>query len=72
MDSWTIKEGSPNQGSFEPLQTSAQGISISEAMPKMAEQFKYMTRIESLNSQEGDHNRGTVRLNTGFPRAPWA
>jgi hypothetical protein len=67
MDSWTIKEGSANQGSFEPLQTSAPGISISEAMPKMAEQFKYMTRIESLNSQEGDHNRGTVRLNTGFP-----
>lgn len=67
MDTWTIKEGSPNQGSFEPCKTSADGISISEAMPKMAEQFKYMTRIESLNSQEGDHNRGTVRLNTGFP-----
>lgn len=67
MDSWTIKAGSPNQGSFEPLKTTADGIELSEAMPKMAEQFKYMTRIESLNSQEGDHNRGTVRLNTGFP-----
>jgi hypothetical protein len=66
MDTWTIKVGSPNQGSFEPLKTSAQGIEISEAMPKMAEQFKYMNRIESLNSQEGDHMRGTVRLNTGF------
>jgi len=67
MDTWTIKTGSANQGSFEGLQTSAQGIEISEAMPKMAEQFKYMTRIESYNSQEGDHNRGTIRNNTGFP-----
>jgi Protein of unknown function (DUF1501) len=67
MDTWTIKTGSANQGSFEALKTSADGIEISEAMPKMAEQFKYMTRIESLNSQEGDHNRGTIRMNTGFP-----
>jgi len=66
MDTWTIKTGSANQGSFEALKTSADGIEISEAMPKMAEQFKYMTRIESYNSQEGDHNRGTVRNNTGF------
>jgi hypothetical protein len=67
MDTWTIKTGSPNQGSFEALKTSADGIEISEAMPKMAEQFKYLTRIESYNSQEGDHNRGTIRANTGFP-----
>jgi len=67
MDTWTIKTGSPNQGSFEALKTTADGIEISEAMPKMAEQFKYMTRIESYNSQEGDHNRGTIRNNTGFP-----
>ena len=36
MDTWTIKVGSPNQGSFEPLKTSAPGIEISEAMPKVA------------------------------------
>jgi len=67
MDIWTIKTGSANQGSFNALKTSADGIEISEAMPKMAEQMKYMVRIESLDSQEGDHNRGTIRMNTGFP-----
>ena len=40
---------------------------ISEAMPKMDEQMKYMVRIESLNSQEGDHQRGTYRMLTGYP-----
>jgi len=67
MDMWTIKTGSDNKGSFDPIKTSADGIEISSAMPKMAEQFKHMVRIESLNSQEGDHNRGTIRMNTGFP-----
>jgi hypothetical protein len=67
MDIWTIKTGSANQGPFEAIKTSANGIEISEAMPKMAEQMKYMVRIESLNSQEGDHERGTYRMLTGYP-----
>lgn len=67
MDLWTIKKDSPNQGSFEPIKTSAPGVEISEAMPKVAEQFKYLTKIESLNSQEGDHARGRFRLTHAFP-----
>src|SRR5262249_9153721 len=67
MDLWTIKTGSQNQGSFEPLKTSASGVSISEAMPKVAAQFKNLIKIESLNSQEGDHNRGRFRLTHAFP-----
>jgi hypothetical protein len=67
MDLWTIKEGSANQGAFDPLKTTAPGIEISSAMPKVAEQFMHLSRIESLNSQEGDHGRGTFRMNTGFP-----
>jgi len=67
MDLWTIKTGSQNQGSFEPIKTSAPGVMISEAMPKVAEQFKHLIKIESLNSQEGDHNRGRFRLTHAFP-----
>jgi hypothetical protein len=67
MDLWTIKTGSVNQGAFQAINTSAKGIDISEVMPKMAEQMKHMVRIESLNSQEGDHSRGTIRMLTGFP-----
>jgi len=66
MDQWTIKEGSPNQGSFDALQTKAPGIKISEAMPKMAEIFDKMDRV-TINSAEGDHNRGQFRLTHGFP-----
>src|SRR5262249_16126948 len=31
------------------------------------EQMKYMVRIESLDSRENNHRRGTIRMNTGFP-----
>jgi len=65
MDTLTIKAGSANQGAFEPLKTSADGIEISEAAPKMAEQFKYMWKIESYNSGDGDHGGGTM-INTTF------
>src|SRR5271166_4001297 len=58
MDTWTIKEGSGNQGSFDPYKTTAPGIEISSAMPKVAAQFKHLSRIESFNSREGDHARG--------------
>ncbi len=67
MDLWDIKSGSPNQGSFEAAKTTANGIEISEAMPKVAEQFKHMSVIRSLNSKNGDHRGGTVTMLTGRP-----
>jgi hypothetical protein len=67
MDLWSIKTGSANQGPFEAIKTTADGMEISEALPKMAQQMKYMVRIESLNSRENNHRRGTIRMNTGFP-----
>jgi uncharacterized protein (DUF1501 family) len=67
LDLWTSKVGSANQGSFEPLKTAAPGVSISESMPKVAAQFKNLIKIESLNSQEGDHGRGRFRLTHAFP-----
>jgi uncharacterized protein (DUF1501 family) len=67
MDLWTTKEGSQNQGSFEAIETSAPGVKIPESMPKVAKQFKNLIKIESLNSQEGDHARGRFRLTHAFP-----
>jgi hypothetical protein len=67
MDLWSSKEGSQNQGSFEALQTAADGVKICESMPKVAAQFKNLIKIDSLNSQEGDHARGRFRLTHAFP-----
>lgn len=67
MDTWDIKVGSPNQGDFMPVETAAPGIKIGETMSETAKHFKNLSVIRSLNSREGDHARGTFRLNHVFP-----
>lgn len=67
MDTWAIQEGSPNQGSFSSIETAVPGIRIGELMEETAKRFKNLSVIRSLNSREGDHARGTYRLNHVFP-----
>jgi len=70
MDLWDIHVGSPNQGDFQPIETAASGIKIGEVMKETAKEFKNLSVIRSLNSREGDHGRGTYRLNHAFPPSP--
>ena len=70
IDLWDMKPGSPNGGEHKPKPTAASGIEISEHLPKVAAQFKNLSIIRSLNSQEGDHARGTFIMNTGKQRSP--
>src|SRR5579862_8400500 len=67
MDTWDIKVGSPNQGDLKPIETAAPGVMIGELMENTAKQFKNLSVIRSLNSREGDHARGTFRMNHVFP-----
>ncbi|MBN9117623.1 MAG: DUF1501 domain-containing protein [Planctomycetes bacterium] len=70
IDLWDMKPGSPNGGDHKPKPTSASGIEITEHLPKVAEQFKHLSIIRSLSSGEGDHARGTFRMNTGNKPSP--
>ncbi|MBY0527426.1 MAG: DUF1501 domain-containing protein [Gemmataceae bacterium] len=69
IDLWSVGRhvGSPNQGPFQPIKTSARGIEISEVLPKVAEQFKHLSVIRTLDSREGDFARATTRMLTGMP-----
>ncbi|MCS6851952.1 MAG: DUF1501 domain-containing protein [Gemmataceae bacterium] len=70
IDLWDLKPGSPNGGEFKPIKTTADGIEISEHLPTVASQFKHLSVIRSLVTNEGDHNRGTILMNTGRPPSP--
>jgi len=70
MDTWDIKVGSPNQGDFKPIETAVPGIMIGELMTNTAREFKNLSVVRSLNSREGDHARGTYRMNHVFPPSP--
>lgn len=65
IDMWDMKPGSNNGGPHKPKSTAVSGIEISEHLPIVARQMKNLSIIRSLNSKEGDHNRGTQTMNTG-------
>jgi hypothetical protein len=70
IDFWDLKPGEDNGGPFKTTKTSAEGVEICEHLPTIASQFKHLVAIRSLVTNEGDHNRGTVLMNTGRPPSP--
>ncbi len=68
MDLWDLKPGNANGGDFKPIKTPAEGVEISEILPTVASQFKHLSIVRSLVTNEGSHERGTTLMNTG--RAP--
>jgi hypothetical protein len=70
IDMFDMKPDSPNGGPHKPINTVVSGIQISEYLPKLAKVFNHLSIIRSLNSREGDHDRGTYVMNTGRQRNP--
>jgi hypothetical protein len=65
MDLWDLKPGEQTGGDFKPTRTAAPGIEISEILPTVARQFRNLSIVRSLVTNEGSHDRGTVLMNTG-------
>jgi hypothetical protein len=67
MDTWDLKpESEKNGGEFKPMPTSASGVQICEHLPTVARQMKHLNIVRSLNSKEGNHDRGTYVMHTGY------
>ena len=45
-------------------------MQISEHLPTVAKQMKHLSIIRSLNSKEGNHDRGTYMMHTGYTPNP--
>ena len=71
MDTWDLKPDSEkNGGPFRPIPTSAPGVSISQHLPNVARQMKSLSIVRSLDSKEGNHDRGTYMMHTGYAPNP--
>jgi hypothetical protein len=71
LDIWDLKpESEKNGGPFRPIDTSVPGIRISEHLPKMARHMHQLNIIRSLDSKEGNHDRGTYLMHTGYAPNP--
>lgn len=58
--------GTPTGGEVKDIGTSAKDMRISEMLPQLAEQMHLCTVIRSLTSKEGDHQRGSAFVKTGY------
>ncbi len=71
MDIWDLKpESEKNGGPFKPIDTSAPGVKISEHMPRVAKQMHHLSIVRSLDSKEGNHERGNYMMHTGYAPNP--
>ena len=71
LDIWDLKPDSEkNGGPFRPIDTSAPGVKISEHLPKVAKQMHHLSILRSLDSKEGNHDRGTYLMHTGYAPNP--
>ena len=71
LDIWDLKPDSEkNGGPFRPIDTSAPGVKISEHLPKVAKQMHHLSILRSLDSKEGNHDRGRYLMHTGLCPQP--
>ncbi len=62
--------GRPTGGEFKPINTSVDGLQISEYMPLMAKEMKHLAVVRSMSTKEADHNRGRYYMHTGYVPNP--
>ena len=66
FDTFDPKPGTSNGGETKAIETAASGIQIAEFWPNVAKQMKDIALIRSMTNKEGNHQRATYQLHTGY------
>jgi hypothetical protein len=66
IDTFDPKPGTDNGGPFKPIETAVSGIRVSEHLPKVAQQAKHLAIVRSMTTKEGNHDRATYLMHTGY------
>ncbi len=70
LETWDPHPGTKIGGEVGSIKTKIPGLEMSDLLPRMAEQIDAMSVIRSLTSKEGDHERGTYFVKTGWRPDP--
>lgn len=70
LETWDPHPGGAVGETARAIPTRVRGLEIAEFYPQMAEQIDALSVIRSLVSKEGDHERGTYCLKTGYRPDP--
>jgi hypothetical protein len=66
MDTFDLKPGHANGGPFKEIETNVPGVRISEHLPKLAKHADKLAIIRSMSTREGDHDRASYQMRTGY------
>ncbi len=70
LETWDPHPGTPIGGPTKAIDTTLPGLKIAHHYPLVAEQIQHMSVIRSLVSKEGDHERATAFVKTGYRPDP--
>jgi hypothetical protein len=65
-DTFDMKPGTANAGTFRPIKTSVPGIQISEHFPRFARLMQHTAILRGMSTIEGAHPRAKYHLHTGY------
>ncbi|MGE3821753.1 MAG: DUF1501 domain-containing protein, partial [Isosphaeraceae bacterium] len=70
LETFDPKPGTRIAGGTRAIGTALKGVSLAEGFDRLAEEMRDVALVRSLVSKEGDHERGTYLLKTGYRPDP--
>ncbi len=70
LETFDPKSGTDIAAGTKAIDTSAKGVQLAAGLEQLADQMAHVSLVRSLWSKEGDHERGTYTLKTGFRPDP--
>jgi hypothetical protein len=70
LETWDPHPGGEIGGPTKAISTKLPGIEVADLFPQTAEQVHHLNIVRSLVSKEGDHERGTYHVLTGYRPDP--
>jgi hypothetical protein len=66
LDTWDPKPGTETGGDTKAIATAVPGIQIASHFPRVAQVMKDVALIRSMTNKEGNHQRASYQLHTGY------
>jgi uncharacterized protein (DUF1501 family) len=70
LETFDPKPGTNIAAGTKALDTAARGVQLAAGLDQLADQMQHVALVRSLWSKEGDHERGTYTLKTGYRPDP--
>ena len=70
LETWDPKPGTRIAAGTGAIDTAVKGVQLAPGLERVAEQMGSVALIRSMTSKEGDHERGTYTVKTGFRPDP--